>query len=465
MFQSKRTAFIADISEAIQKRRIPDHLLLTLARKANQLCAFEIARKLIALHLESSSFSVMKICEAASLLAELGAVREAVGVLEPLECDGYVEVTYLLGVLELQLGNRDRSQHLLKELLSLNPLLAQGWLMLSQQINFRENESMMRVLVDAASRIEEMGPFSRAQFSSAIAKAYFDLEEYAKGFQFLKEGNEIFYRSLKPSGDLWRSHHQKWLKIQEEMKGTRPANFETDGGPIFILGLPRSGTTLLEQMLASHPQIGEGGEFHGFTAVCPDAEVEGNLGSLIGDRRSAFRRRIATEYLQAHAERFASAGKIILDKTLSHSIRAGFIAEVLPNARFVLIKRDPLHTAWSCFKTCFSDGHHWSFNLFETAGYFKFTETLIDGWRNHLGERLFELNYQELVDTPERTLGELVKFLNLPESEAMIRFHEHKRVISTASLNQVNRPLFKSDSKELETIKPSLTDFINAYFK
>lgn len=206
--------------------------------------------------------------------------------------------------------------------------------------------------------------------------------------------------------------------------------------PVFIFGMPRSGTTLVEQLLASHPAVFAAGELELFETILDESIAQaGKLTAIVGKRYD--------DALRALAPSMVSR---ITDKMPANFRFAGLIHLVLPRATMIHVRRDALDTAWSCFTTRFvPHAQPWSYDFEELARYYKAYESLMSHWRSALPPgRILEVQYEELVNDFEGVARRIVSHCGLAWDDRVLRFFEAKRPVRTASAAQVRRPIYRS---------------------
>jgi hypothetical protein len=208
--------------------------------------------------------------------------------------------------------------------------------------------------------------------------------------------------------------------------------------------MPRSGSTLVEQILAAHSAVVGGAELGAFRVAAmtlPDF-----LPSSIADFAASAPRawtRLGATYLHLLDERFGASGRIV-DKTLNHAKSLGVIAQALPNARFIWMQRHPMATAWSCFRTHFGVGLNWSWSLAHLAFYSRLMENWHEHWTRQFPERILSVPYEDLVVNPEQWIPRVLAHAGLTDESQVRSFHANTRVVQTASTAQVRRPLDSS---------------------
>jgi hypothetical protein len=282
----------------------------------------------------------------------------------------------------------------------------------------------------------------------ALAKELEDLGEYGQSFEALKRGAAARRRVLsyrvesdeQAIDSIIRSFDRAWL----DRAG---AGLEVDG-PIFVVGLPRSGTTLVERILACHDQVASVGEVNEFAlAIMRTAGPTGGKEELIRRAARSDPRALGESYWGAikgygHSEAF------VVDKTPLNYLYVGLIAKSLPRARIVHLRRQPMASCYAVYKTLFRMGYPFSYDLEDLGRYYLAYHRLMDHWRRLLPGRFLDLDYEQLVDDQERTTRALLDHCGLPWQDACLRFHENAQPTATASAAQVRRPIYR-ESRDL----------------
>jgi tetratricopeptide (TPR) repeat protein len=216
--------------------------------------------------------------------------------------------------------------------------------------------------------------------------------------------------------------------------------------PIFIVGMPRSGTSLVEQILASHPDVAAAGELEVLSEVERRATgITGNHGSYPECLRSVSPSEMTTlagHYLGAIAN-IAKGARFVTDKLPVNYERLGLIEKLFPNARIIHTSRHPLDTCLSCYFQNFGNTHTYSSDLRALGEVYRIYERLMRHWREKLSIRIHDLSYEALVSEPERTVRRLLEFCGLPWEPRCLEFHKSGRYVNTASYNQVRQPIYQ----------------------
>lgn len=221
------------------------------------------------------------------------------------------------------------------------------------------------------------------------------------------------------------------------------ATGEPSALPVFIVGMPRSGTTLIEQIVSSHPQVTGAGELSALRLV-----VEGSglfpdgMQGLAGEARGALFRQLGQAYL-SRVTPLAQGRARLVDKMPSNFLYAGLIPLILPGARIIHARRDPVDTCLSCYTKRFAGEQPFAYDQAELGALYRSYARLMAHWRTVLPpERFIEVDYEAVVDDLEGEARRLIDFLDLPWDPACLNFHDNRRVVRTASLNQVRQPIY-----------------------
>ena len=223
--------------------------------------------------------------------------------------------------------------------------------------------------------------------------------------------------------------------------------------------MPRSGTTLIEQILASHPQVQGAGELSALPRL-----VE-RLGPYPG-ALPGLNIETATQAGRAYLDEIAplAQGRArLVDKMPSNFLHAGLIPILLPQARIIHVRRNPLDTCLSCYSKLFLKEQQFSYDLAELGRFYRGYERLMDHWRSILpADRFLEVRYEDVVADLETEARRLVDFIDLPWDAACLRFHETSRLVRTASVNQVRSPLFATSIDRWKAYAAQLSPLIEA---
>ncbi|HPF78995.1 MAG TPA: tetratricopeptide repeat protein, partial [Alphaproteobacteria bacterium] len=283
--------------------------------------------------------------------------------------------------------------------------------------------------------------FGKAQAISlqyALSKAHEDVGNYEKAFEHLKKANDM--KSMTVSFDR-NAQAESYKKIKEFYTKEFFESVEGKGcdsdTPIFIVGMPRSGTTLTEQIISSHPDVFGAGELHYLS------EVDQKNGGLSKNNCRELGEQYV-EMIRAINDESKNAEKIT-DKMPGNYMRIGQIVATLPNAKIIHCRRNPVDTCLSCYKQLFARGHYWTYRLDDMAEHYALYDDMMNYWRSVLPkDRFLEIDYEETVNDFENQARRLIDYVGLEWNDACLTPHKTKRSIMTASKGQVRKPIYKT---------------------
>lgn len=289
----------------------------------------------------------------------------------------------------------------------------------------------------------------------ALAKELEDLNRYENSFSALKKGAELKKTALGYSvePDLVAIEEiRKTYSIDSISQKMSPGNPNGEG-LIFILGMPRTGSTLVDRILSSNEQVDSAGEPDTFaqifyrTAMQAAAVHDFSSASQLHAIRCSIQldfEKIGQDYQQKLKTRAKQKNsRFIIDKNPSNFLYIGAIKLALPRAKIIHIKRDPMDTCYAIFKTLFKSGHPYSYDLNDLAAYYCAYRQLMNHWKSIFGSEYFELSYEELVQDPATTSKALMQYCGIKWSESCLKFHAIKdKGTATASAAQVRQPIY-----------------------
>ena len=387
----------------------------------------------------------------AVLLAETGDYAGAETVLRELTKaqPREAQLRMALGDVLRTIGKTDEAEAAYREAIALSPAAGRAWWGLASIGGDRFGDKDRERLEQALSQARN--PDDRLHLSFAAASVADRNAEYERAFTLYSDANRLRRSELRYDGAAFKNRMEKIAAALENGLLTRRSDWGcSDGAPIFIVGMPRSGSTLVEQILAGHNEIRAGGEMPIVTALLretgarleldPDCEIVALLESL--DRTAC--ERLGAEYLRRAQGRSSGPESILTDKLPHNWAEIAFIAMILPKARFIDVRRGAMDCCVSNFALLFQPGHPASYDLEEMAEYYTAYVAGMEAATAAVPDRIHALRYEALVGDAEGETRRLLAFLGLDFEPACLNFAQAGRAVATASSEQVRQPLNRS---------------------
>jgi Sulfotransferase family len=347
------------------------------------------------------------------------------------------------------LGRTEEARRAFETAVQLAPRRVLFYAGLAEIRRFAKGDRHLAAMKNLARDLARLGREEQIQLHFALGKAFADLTQHDRSFCHLLAGNtlkrqQINYDEATVLGEFDRIRAVFTRGLMQDKRGLgHPSSV-----PVFIIGMPRSGTTLVEQMLASHPKVFGAGELSDFRdAVVRLAAREAvpqpypeTVSSMTGPKLFS----LGADYL-AHVRRMAPSADRITDKMPGNFLAAGLVHLALPNARIIHIRRDPIDTCFSCFSTLFAADHPHAYDLGELGRYYRAYAALMEHWHDLFPvEVMIEVQYETLVTDFEGEARRIVAHCGLDWDDACLAFYRTQRPVQTASMLQVRQPIYQS---------------------
>lgn len=366
---------------------------------------------------------------------------------------GFAEALNNLGIALSALGRNEEAVARYRAALQARPDYAQAWRNLANEIRFGAGDPSIAIMENALAAATNGS--DRMHLAFALGKALDDSGDPARAFAFFADGNRIARNS---TADVMAEHHALLARIRGQFAAGMPAAVEAPPGPrrpVFIVGMPRSGTSLAEQILASHADVYGAGELQALRLAVAPALAQAGTDP---DGIAAIRRSYLDQLAALDTDR-----PVVVDKMPLNFRWIGHAAAALPEAVFIHTRRDAVATGWSIFRTFFpARGLEFSFDLADIAAYTRLHDDLMAFWKERLPGRIHELDYEALTENQEAQTRRLLDICGLPWDDACLRFHETGRSVRTASAAQVRQPLYRGSSQAWRKYEPWLGPLIDA---
>ena len=339
-----------------------------------------------------------------------------------------------------EMGCKDEARATLEQALSRQPDLSIAWYhrtYLCPRAATPADRAFMEGLVEDPNTPKQ----DRMLLSFAVGKSYLDIDDGAKAFAYLEEANRFKRAHLRydPEVEVRRLRGIANAFSAESLARLSGCG-DTSSRPIFVFGMPRSGTTLVEHILSSHALVYGAGETAHLRGVADRAGIQTRIRDASAEELACLGRR----YLDLAAVG-VSDGLRLVDKNPSNFELSGLISLILPNARMIHCRRNPLDTCLSCYSLLFATGHEYAYDLGELGGFYRLYEDLMSYWRAVLRPgSLLEVDYEDIVNDTDSQVRRILDFCDLPWDANCLRFHETSRRVTSASLHQVRLPIYKT---------------------
>ena len=374
------------------------------------------------------------------------------------------------GHAEKTLGKTDKAIESYKSAYKIKNDHGEAYFSLSNLKTYKFSDKELDVMKNQLKRVD-LTLKDKAYFHFALAQGCEAIGDYEEAFKNLDMGNKIKKEQSKYTIEKMNKELQAQIDVCDEKFFEKLGNGGHDANdPIFILGLPRAGSTLIEQILASHSMVDGTLELPNILSMAQSFrgdDIYGNLGNYPKTMRS-----LTLEKRQELGKSFIDDTRIhrknaprFTDKMPNNFRHIGLIHLILPNAKIIDARRYPLDCCFSMFKQLFAQGQEFTYGLAEAGNYYNSYVKLMNHWNKVLPNRILRVNNEDIIDDLEGQVIRMLDFLELPFEESCIKFYETDRSVRTASSEQVRKPINKSGmdrwkpyAKNLKTLVDNLDE-------
>ena len=358
----------------------------------------------------------------------------------------YVEALNDRGIALMQLGRVDEAETSFRQALKINPDFIDGYSSLSainKKATSGENMTALMAIEEAVLKgfKPPLSNKQAVQLYFALGQAHHNACDYEKAFPYFLKGCKRMRASCNYDPNLVARFFASIMEVYDHTAIDKlRGNGNLSPLPIFVLGMPRSGTTLTEQIISSHPQVHGGGELNDLSRITGFDAFQENLILPGQDQLNAW----GAEYID-QLLRLAPDAHRITDKMPANFFAIGLIHLLFPNAKVIHVNRNPVDTCLSCFTTWFKYGNDHTYDLAELGRYYLDYTGLMAHWRKILpSNALLDVYYEDLVTDTETQSRRIIEYCELEWNDACLGFHKNKRQINTASIMQARQPIYHS---------------------
>lgn len=358
-------------------------------------------------------------------------------------------------------GSQKQAIDSYKAAISSSPWHGEAYYALSNLKTYRFSTDEITEMLALEQR-EELGPASKVHMAFALGKAFEDEHDYARSFDYYAQGNRLKRQQSNYDAD----------KMSEELKAQRryfthevlecrgDAGFDAPD-PIFIVGLPRAGSTLLEQILSSHSQVDGTLELPNILSMAQKLRRQGRdsedrpYPQLLQDFSDEEIRSLGQQYIEeTRIHRHGAA--FFIDKMPNNFRHIGLIKLILPNAKIIDARRHPMACCFSGFKQLFAEGQEFTYDLVGYGRYYNDYVELMDHWDAVSPNSVLRVHYENVVADLETQVARILDYCGLPFEPACLNFYDTKRAVRTASSEQVRQPIYSKSVEQWTHFKPNL---------
>ena len=337
----------------------------------------------------------------------------------------------------LSTNHNEEALKIVRKMIRLEANLVGAYMTLASLKKFKSTEDEDFIeMKKLEETVHQYGTSTALGYYFCLSDVYEQVGEYDKAFEYLKKANDIRLKAIPRKAED-RVTSPTWVKKRytKELVDAFTGKGCKSDIPVFIVGMPRSGTTLTEQILAAHPDVFGAGELREIT----------DLTSAQSLSKQASIEELGETYVRNVKQRDPSGkAKRITDKMPANFMHLGFIRSILPEAKIIHCRRNPIDTCLSCYKQNFANGQYWSYDLDDLATEYENYLEIMEHYRQIMPGGFLEIDYEETVGNPEAQARKLIDFIGLEWNDACLEPHKQKRAILTASKGQVTRPIYKT---------------------
>jgi len=376
---------------------------------------------------------------------------------------GNAQVWADLGTLYTEAGDLDAAREALNEAVRLVPGFGDAWNSLARLKRFDSGDPTIEIMTAEVAR-PGIATNEVISFNYALGKAHEDLGDDEGAMEHYRAGAAAKRKLIDYDFDAYRNLIESTINAFASFPDQANPLF-SEPRPVFIVGMPRSGSTLVEQIISRHGEVTSAGELTAFPQLVGKLDQlltsRGGYPAGVAQMTSGELEQMSKAYLE-YLRGKASGSPVATDKMLLNYLCCGLIAMALPDARIIHCERDPLDNCFSCYTTLFGTGQEYSYELSELGRHYRWYRKLMQHWQTLLGERMLTVRYEQLVENPELVVRALLEFLGLEWDAACLNPAVDRRPVRTASMAQVRRPLYASSVGRGRRFAPYLQALIEA---
>jgi tetratricopeptide (TPR) repeat protein len=431
----------------------------------SKLGKFSQAKMQADILLKKSPDSHQYLAAKASAMVGIGEVEAAISLYQQIlsERNDLPGIQLLLGHAHKANGNFEQAIAAYQQAYSIRADFGDAYWSLANTKTYRFTDNELALMQTQLNK-NEIEQDDKVHLEFALAKAYEDREQFNTAFNYYKNGN-----ALKNQ----RSHYSQTNVSQQvaAQKAVFNADFFTThqnigdqaADPIFIVGLPRAGSTLLEQILASHSQVDGTMELHNILGLA--AKLSGNKNgypNVVNEIDPTYFARFGKKFIE-DTRSYRQGAAFFIDKMPNNFMHIGLIKSMLPNAKIIDARRDPVACCFSGYKQLFAEGQEFSYDLDNLAHYYQSYQSLMTHWDTVLPGYVLKVQHEDVIDDLENQVRRILDFCQLPFESSCLHFYKTKRTIKTPSSEQVRQPINSAAREQWKNFETHLTTLTSTF--
>ncbi len=357
----------------------------------------------------------------------------------------------LVGICRIT-NQKESSKQYCKKILELNKKFTDADRQYSLVHKYVDNDPH---LIEMLKKVDDndLNNLEKIHVCYGIHKAYEDIKDYKSAFKYLKKGNDLLKKEARYNFNQDKKKINNFISFYKKNKKVKVTGDHR--GLIFIVGMPRSGSSLIEQILASHKKVFGGGELPYIQEIADKIIYEEKIDARLINKYK-------NQYL-ALIEELNNTSHIFTDKELLNFINIGLILKLFPNAKVINCMRNPVDNCWSIYKNFFPIKTKFVNDFKDITKFYRLYLNTMKFWQKEFPENIFNLNYESLLENPKDQIEKILNFCDLEWDENVMSHHKSSRIIRTLSFDQANKPISKKVSNTIKNYESMIGDLIKEF--
>ena len=368
-----------------------------------------------------------------------------------IQSDAVATLFNLVGIYRIS-NQKEDSKKYCKKILELNNKLTDADRQYSLVHKYTKNDPHLIEMLNKINEID-LNNLEKIHICYGIHKAYEDIKDYKNAFKFLKKGNDLFKKETKYNFSQDEKKITNFINFYKKNKNFKSS--KDHRGLIFIVGMPRSGSSLIEQILASHKKVFGGGELPYIQEIAEKINNERKIDDSLIDKYK-------NEYLSLIAE-LDNSSSTFTDKELLNFNNVGLILNLFPYARIINCTRNPVDNFWSIYKNYFPIRTQFVNDFKDISKFYKLYLKTMSFWQKEFPQKIYNLNYETLIENPKDQIKKVLDFCGLEWDDNVMSHHKNPRIVRTLSFDQANKPISNKVSNTIKNYQGILGNLIKEF--